>query len=51
MVWLRLVTSAVVLCALARPALRGRARELQAWAAANDGPERAADLVEAFAAG
>jgi UDP:flavonoid glycosyltransferase YjiC (YdhE family) len=36
--------------ALARPGLRERARELQAWAAANDGAERAADLVEAFAA-
>ena len=36
--------------ALARPALRERARELQAWAAANDGAERAADLVETFAA-
>jgi UDP:flavonoid glycosyltransferase YjiC (YdhE family) len=35
--------------ALARPQLRERARELQAWAAANDGPECAADLVEAFA--
>ncbi len=35
--------------ALARPRLGERARELQAWAAANDGPERAADLVEAFA--
>jgi UDP:flavonoid glycosyltransferase YjiC (YdhE family) len=35
--------------ALARPQLRERARELQAWAAANDGAQRAADLVEAFA--
>ncbi len=35
--------------ALARPALRARARELQAWAAANDGPTRAAELVEALA--
>jgi UDP:flavonoid glycosyltransferase YjiC (YdhE family) len=35
--------------ALARPGLRTRARELQAWAAANDGAERAADLTEAFA--
>jgi UDP:flavonoid glycosyltransferase YjiC (YdhE family) len=37
--------------ALARPALRERARGLQAWAAANAGAERAADRVEAFAAG
>ena len=37
--------------ALARPALRDRARELQAWAAAHDGAARAADLVEAFGAG
>jgi UDP:flavonoid glycosyltransferase YjiC (YdhE family) len=37
--------------ALARPALRSRAAELAAWAAANDGPERAADLVEEFAGG
>jgi UDP:flavonoid glycosyltransferase YjiC (YdhE family) len=36
--------------ALARPGLRERARELQDWAAANDGAERAADLVEALAA-
>jgi len=35
--------------ALARPSLRVRARELQAWAAANDGPARAAELVEALA--
>jgi UDP:flavonoid glycosyltransferase YjiC (YdhE family) len=35
--------------ALARPRLRARARELQAWAAANDGAQRAADLVESFA--
>jgi UDP:flavonoid glycosyltransferase YjiC (YdhE family) len=35
--------------ALARPALRARARELRAWAAANDGPARAAELVEALA--
>ena len=35
--------------ALARPGLRERARELQAWAAANDGPQRAAELVEALA--
>ena len=32
--------------ALARPALRQRARELQAWAAVNDGASAAADLVE-----
>jgi UDP:flavonoid glycosyltransferase YjiC (YdhE family) len=36
--------------ALARPQLRARARELQAWTAANDGAQRAADRVEAFAA-
>ena len=35
--------------ALARPAVRERAGELQAWAAANDGAARAADLVHAFA--
>ena len=34
--------------ALALPALRARARELQVWAAANDGAARAADLVECF---
>ncbi len=32
--------------ALARPGLRVRARELRAWAAANDGASTAADLVE-----
>jgi UDP:flavonoid glycosyltransferase YjiC (YdhE family) len=37
--------------ALARPRLRARARELQAWAAANDGAQRAADHVEAFVSG
>jgi UDP:flavonoid glycosyltransferase YjiC (YdhE family) len=37
--------------ALAEPRLRARARELAAWAAAHDGPARAAELVEAFAAG
>jgi UDP:flavonoid glycosyltransferase YjiC (YdhE family) len=37
--------------ALARPQLRAGARGLQAWAARHDGPTRAADLVEAFAAG
>jgi UDP:flavonoid glycosyltransferase YjiC (YdhE family) len=36
--------------ALAEPRLRQRARELAAWAARHDGPARAADLVEAFAA-
>jgi UDP:flavonoid glycosyltransferase YjiC (YdhE family) len=36
--------------ALARPALREGARGLGAWAARHDGPGRAADLVEAFAA-
>ena len=35
--------------ALARPALRARARELARWAATHDGPQRAAELVEAFA--
>ena len=35
--------------ALARPAVRERARELQAWAASNDGAVRAANLVQAFA--
>ena len=35
--------------ALARPAVREQAGELQAWAAANDGAARAADLVHAFA--
>jgi UDP:flavonoid glycosyltransferase YjiC (YdhE family) len=37
--------------ALAEPRLRARARELAAWAAANDGAVRAAALVERFAAG
>ncbi|MEJ7798354.1 MAG: nucleotide disphospho-sugar-binding domain-containing protein [Solirubrobacteraceae bacterium] len=37
--------------ALSKPRLRLRARELQAWAAANDGAVRAADLVESFAGG
>jgi MGT family glycosyltransferase len=37
--------------ALARPDLRRRSRELAAWAAANDGAERAADAVERFARG
>jgi len=36
--------------ALARPQLREGARGLRAWAASHDGPVRAADLVEAFAA-
>jgi UDP:flavonoid glycosyltransferase YjiC (YdhE family) len=36
--------------ALARPRLRDGARGLQAWAARHDGPGRAADLVEGFAA-
>ncbi|HEX4344697.1 MAG TPA: nucleotide disphospho-sugar-binding domain-containing protein [Solirubrobacteraceae bacterium] len=35
--------------ALARPALRSRARELAAWAAEHHGPARAADLVESLA--
>jgi UDP:flavonoid glycosyltransferase YjiC (YdhE family) len=37
--------------ALARPRLRARARQLAAWAAANDGAARAAELVEEFASG
>ncbi|HEV7884969.1 MAG TPA: nucleotide disphospho-sugar-binding domain-containing protein, partial [Solirubrobacteraceae bacterium] len=37
--------------ALARPRLRARARELQAWTAANDGAQRAADRIEAFVSG
>ncbi len=37
--------------ALARPQLGERARELRDWAAANDGPQRAADHVEEFAGG
>ena len=36
--------------ALARPRLRDGARGLQTWAARHDGPGRAADLVEGFAA-
>jgi UDP:flavonoid glycosyltransferase YjiC (YdhE family) len=36
--------------ALSEPAFAKRTRELAAWAAANDGAERAADLVEALAA-
>jgi UDP:flavonoid glycosyltransferase YjiC (YdhE family) len=36
--------------ALERPALGARARELAAWARANDGAEAAAGLVERFAA-
>jgi UDP:flavonoid glycosyltransferase YjiC (YdhE family) len=35
--------------ALARPQLRARARELARWAADQDGPTRAAELVESFA--
>ncbi len=35
--------------ALADPALAARARELERWAAANDGATRAAELVEALA--
>jgi UDP:flavonoid glycosyltransferase YjiC (YdhE family) len=35
--------------ALARPALRRRARELEAWAAANDGAATAAAAVERLA--
>jgi UDP:flavonoid glycosyltransferase YjiC (YdhE family) len=35
--------------ALSEPALAARARELAAWAAANDGASRAADLVEGLA--
>ena len=37
--------------ALARPELLRRADELRAWAAAHDGAARAAELVEALAAG
>ncbi len=37
--------------ALARPALRSRARELGAWAAAHGGAARAADLVEGLVSG
>jgi UDP:flavonoid glycosyltransferase YjiC (YdhE family) len=47
MVWPRAIALAVGR-ALARPQLRVRAQELQAWAAANDGPQGAADHVEAF---
>jgi UDP:flavonoid glycosyltransferase YjiC (YdhE family) len=36
--------------ALARPRLRARARELEAWAASGGGATRAAELVESFAA-
>ena len=35
--------------ALVRPGVRERARELQAWAATNDGATRAAELVQTFA--
>jgi UDP:flavonoid glycosyltransferase YjiC (YdhE family) len=35
--------------ALAKPGLARRAGDLAAWAAANDGAERAADLLERFA--
>jgi UDP:flavonoid glycosyltransferase YjiC (YdhE family) len=41
--------SLAVARALARPQLRARALELRAWAEVNDGAERAASLVEAFA--
>jgi UDP:flavonoid glycosyltransferase YjiC (YdhE family) len=41
----------VVEQALERPGLRVRARELAGWARAHDGAERAAQLVERFAAG
>ena len=41
----------VVQRALARPALRTRVRELAGWARTHDGAERAAKLVERFAAG
>jgi UDP:flavonoid glycosyltransferase YjiC (YdhE family) len=37
--------------ALAEPTISARARELGAWAAANDGASRAADLVEELARG
>jgi UDP:flavonoid glycosyltransferase YjiC (YdhE family) len=35
--------------ALAEPGIAARARELRAWASANDGASRAADLVEELA--
>jgi UDP:flavonoid glycosyltransferase YjiC (YdhE family) len=50
MVWPRAIGLAVGR-ALARPQLRAQARELQAWAAAKDGAQRAADHVEAFVRG
>jgi UDP:flavonoid glycosyltransferase YjiC (YdhE family) len=50
MVWPRAIALAVGR-ALARPQLRARAQELQAWAAANDGAQRSADHVEAFVSG
>jgi UDP:flavonoid glycosyltransferase YjiC (YdhE family) len=37
--------------ALADPSITARARGLAAWAAQNDGVQRAAELVEAFANG
>jgi len=37
--------------ALREPQLRARARVLAQWAAGHDGAARAAELVEAFAAG
>jgi UDP:flavonoid glycosyltransferase YjiC (YdhE family) len=37
--------------ALGDPSIRARARSLEAWARANDGAERAADLVEELARG
>ena len=50
MVWPRAIALAVNR-ALARPQLRARARELQAWAAENDGAQCAADHIEAFVNG
>ncbi|HEV2820412.1 MAG TPA: nucleotide disphospho-sugar-binding domain-containing protein [Solirubrobacteraceae bacterium] len=49
----RLVTPTTVRLAVVRalgdPSITARARELAAWAAAHDGAQRAAELVEAFA--
>jgi UDP:flavonoid glycosyltransferase YjiC (YdhE family) len=39
-----------VVRALADPSITARARELAVWTAAHDGAQRAAELVEAFAA-
>jgi len=50
MVWPRAIALAVGR-ALAQPRLRVRARELQAWAAADDSAQRAAGRVEVWASG